>query len=148
MRVGDGERARLREGVRPGSDRSVRVEDRSGSGPVRSEPGSPLLGPSRTPNRTFGSVQALSRTLNRTSVRFGKVQVRTEVQNRTPASLLRWSTTIAGVVAFYLSYCTGMYLYHQDEKASIMILIFFLYAVCVLSIPEENSGMPYGVVAH
>jgi hypothetical protein len=58
-----------------------------GSGPVRSEPGSPLLGPSRTPDRTSGPVQALCRTLNRTSVRFGKVQVRTEVQNRTPATL-------------------------------------------------------------
>jgi hypothetical protein len=43
---------------------------------------------SRTQNRTSGSVQAPCRTLDRTLVQFTKVQVRTEVQNRTAASLL------------------------------------------------------------
>jgi len=57
-------------------------------GPVWSEPGSQQLPPSRTWNRTFGSVQALCRTLDRTSVQFAKVRVRTVVQNRTAASLL------------------------------------------------------------
>src|ERR1700722_18852349 len=37
----------------------------------------------------FRSGSAIRRTLDRTSVQFGKVQVRTEVQNRTTASLCR-----------------------------------------------------------
>ena len=56
-------------------------------GPVWSEPGSQHLAPSRTRNQTSGSVQALCQTLDRTSVQFAKVQVRTMVQNRTAASL-------------------------------------------------------------
>jgi len=44
-------------------------------GPVRSEPGSQQLPPSRTWNQTFGSVQVLCRTLDRTSVQFAKVRV-------------------------------------------------------------------------
>jgi len=56
-------------------------------GPVRSELGSQHLGPSRTWNWTSSSVRVLCRTLDRTSVQFAKVRVRTMVQDQTAASL-------------------------------------------------------------
>jgi len=54
---------------------------------VRFEPGSRWFCLSRTLNRTCGPVRHSHRTSDRTSVRFGKVQVRTLVLNRTAATL-------------------------------------------------------------
>jgi len=71
--------------------------------------GSENLHLARTPNRTCGPVRQKHQNLDRTSVRFWKVQVRTSVQNRTTASLpwlhVPWLTwiwdTTAGRLVVY-----------------------------------------------
>ena len=54
----------------------------------------------RTANQTIGLVLPRARTLNQTMVRFGWVQVRTRVLNRTLPSLVEAHPNLANVVVF------------------------------------------------
>src|SRR5258707_12045283 len=62
----------------------------------------------------------------------------THLQTHLQSNSLPFTTSIYSTVQG----CTSTIKMRKSQS------FFLLYTVCVLSIPEENSGMPYRVVAH